>query len=143
MISSAIADYGKSIVLDNERNIHVNLISFNRLKLENKKEILHLHQWMPYSTRIPFHNHFRRKTIYRQVSVALVLMHESQHSTLILSPFTSQIREKTIYDSPWRQSPRSRVSPDTEVQRIMTPSGSVQVKGCKSEMDGFVIIISF
>ena len=32
-----------------------------------------------------------------------------------------QIREKTQYGSPWRQTPRSRVSPDTEVSQIMTP----------------------
>ena len=34
-----------------------------------------------------------------------------------------QIREKSLYGSPWRQTPRSRISPDTEVGNIMgTPS---------------------
>ena len=35
-----------------------------------------------------------------------------------------QIREKTLYDKPWMQSPRSRVSPDTEVRNIMKTNGS-------------------
>lgn len=36
--------------------------------------------------------------------------------------FTPQIREKTQYAHPWRQTPRSRVTPDTEVKQLMTPS---------------------
>ena len=38
--------------------------------------------------------------------------------------FVWQIREKTQYGTPWRQYPRSRMSPDTEVKQIMTPRSS-------------------
>ncbi len=39
-----------------------------------------------------------------------------------MNPLLTQIREKTQYGSPWRQTPRSRVSPDTEVSQIMQPA---------------------
>ena len=41
------------------------------------------------------------------------------------SVISLQIREKTQYGTPWRQSTaRSRISPDNEVKQIMTPSGA-------------------
>ena len=62
---------------------------------------------------------------YRKVRQLLVTQKLFYHilwlTSCILLMRIFQIREKTQYGSPWRQTPRSRVSPDTEVSQIMTP----------------------